>query len=195
MGGMRFGRTQAVRVQRRDRIAVKKLARNIGLLTLLLVGVFALAPGSASAEPLCTDTWTGPVEGNWTTAEDWSTGKAPTSTDVACIGAEKTVSLTEGANKTGVLEDKETLAISGGSLEVANALEASSASVLTLSGGTLSLAGTLEVTSSLAVGNAGVSGAGRMVVKSGASAPAAMSKPAKKLNTRRKSNATRRAVR
>lgn len=35
----------------------------------------AVLPATASAEPLCTDSWTGPVEGSWQTASNWSKKK------------------------------------------------------------------------------------------------------------------------
>jgi hypothetical protein len=89
---------------------------------------------------------------------------------VACIETGKTVKATEGANKTGVLLDKGTLLILGGSLEVANALEASSAATLTLEKATLTGAGTLNVSGSLSWEKEGtMSGSGKTVVKSGAS--------------------------
>jgi RHS repeat-associated protein len=89
---------------------------------------------------------------------------------VACIEAGKTVEVTEGANQAGVLEDKGTLVISGGSLELANALEASSAATLTLQKATLTGAGTLNVSGSLSWEKEGtMSGSGKTVVQSGAS--------------------------
>lgn len=133
MGGTRFGwvRLAAVRPGGPFRPPAGVLAvRSLGCLAALLLAALALTPMSASAEPLCTDTWTGPSEGEWTTAEDWSTGKVPTSTDVACIGSGKTVNVTAGTNATGVIQGEGTLAISGGSLEVANALEVSSIATL-----------------------------------------------------------------
>jgi RHS repeat-associated protein len=147
-----------------------RVARRAGLLTALFVVAVALVPGVASAESLCTDTWTGPSEGQWTTAADWSTGKVPTSTDVACIGAGKTVKVTEGANQTGVVRDEGTLAISGGSFEVSNATEASSTHSLTLEKATLTGAGTLAVSESLTWEPEGVmSGSGKTVLEKGAS--------------------------
>ena len=142
------------------------------MLAASLVVAFALVPVSASAEPLCTDTWMGPNEGIWQTASDWSTGKVPSSSDVACIAVEKTVKVTEGTNQTGVLEDKGTVAISGGSLELASALEASSAVSLTMTGsGKLTGAGTLDVSGSLTTdGGVRMSGSGSTVIQSGASA-------------------------
>lgn len=171
MGGIRFGRMRlVVGAQDPGRVAVKKLGKSVGLLVALLVGALALVPAGASAEPLCTDTWTGPGEGEWQTASDWSTGKVPSSSDVACVGAEKTVEVTGGTDHAGVLEDKGTIAISGGSLELVSALEASSATSLTLTGGTLTGAGSLDVSGSfLWEGTSTISGSGMLVLESGMS--------------------------
>jgi hypothetical protein len=171
MGGVRFGRVRlVVREQGPGRIAVKKLWGRVGLLAVLLVGVLALVPAGASAEPLCTDTWTGPAEGNWTTAADWSAG-VPTSASVACIGVGKVVTVSEGSNPVGVLEDKGSLALAGGTLEITSALETSSVSALAQASGILSGAGTLDVSSSLVTfSGATMAGLGSTVVLPGASA-------------------------
>jgi RHS repeat-associated protein len=173
MGGTRFGsaRLAEARMGGPRRLPTGVLAvRGLGCLVALLVAILVLAPASALAEPVCTDTWTGPAEGNWTTAEDWSTGKVPTSADVACIGAGKTVNVTAGANQTGVVQGEGTLAISGGSLEVASVLEVSSIATLSATGGTLKDSGELDVTHSFVGGNGKLEGTGGMtVIKSGAS--------------------------
>ena len=117
MGATRFGsaRIAAVDAERPWRLSTGVLAvRSLGCLAALLVVILALAPASASAEPMCTDTWTGPSEGEWTTTEDWSTGKVPTSTSVACIGLGKTVKVTAGTNETGVAQGEGTLVIRAG---------------------------------------------------------------------------------
>ena len=172
MSGRRFGRARLASVRaggRPCRLPAGVLAvRSLGCLAALLVAVLVLAPGSASAEPVCTDTWTGPNEGTWQTAGNWSTGIVPTSTDVACIGTGKTVKVTEGANHTGVVQGEGALVISGGSLEVANALEASKIKALTV-GGMLTGAGTLDVSSSFIWASGTMSGTGSTVVMSGAS--------------------------
>jgi RHS repeat-associated protein len=129
----------------------------------------ALTPAGAAAESLCTDTWTGPGEGSWRTAANWSGGHVPTSTDAACIGAGKTVNVTEGGNETGVVQGAGTLVISGGSLSVTNALEPSGIHALTLEGGTLTGPGTVDVSSSLVWGSGTMSGSGSTVVQSAAS--------------------------
>ena len=172
MGGTRFGRARLAEARMRglrrpwDGVLA---VRGLGCLVALLVMMLALAPAGASAEPVCTDTWTGPNEGTWQTAANWSTGKAPSSSDVACVEAGKTVKVTEGANTTGVLLDKGTLLISGGSLEVANALEASNVVSLTVQNATLTGAGTLDVSSSFTWSAGTMSGSGSTVILPGAS--------------------------
>ena len=140
MGSTRrwFGRAQSeARVGRRARPVAGGLAMRGVCALVLLVGVLALVPAGASAEPLCEDTWTGASEGNWETGSNWSTGKVPTSSEVACIGSGKTVDVTGGSQNASVLEDKGTLAITSGTLELSNGLEASSAAALTIGGGEL----------------------------------------------------------
>lgn len=120
----------------------------VGFLLVLLVAL-AMVPAGASAEPLCTDKWTGGSSGSWQTASNWSTGKVPTSADVACVGVGVTVEVSGGANAAGVLADEGTLVLRGGSLELASALEESTVHALTASGGTLKGAAKLGVSSSL----------------------------------------------
>jgi RHS repeat-associated protein len=171
MRWIRFGRMHSeTRAGRRVSPTAGSLAmRGVCALVVSLVAVLALGAASASAESLCTDTWVGTSEGAWQAAEDWSTGEAPTSTSVACIGSGKTVDVTEGTNHTGVVQGAGTLTISGGSLEVANALEVSDIARLTLTGGALGVAGNLEVSSSLSVnGGPTISGSGSLIVQSGA---------------------------
>jgi RHS repeat-associated protein len=135
----------------------------------ILLACLTMASG-ASAETVCTNTWTGPSEGNWQTAADWSLGNAPTASDVACIGAGDTVDVSEGTNQAGVVQGTGALVLSGGTLELTNALEASSIASLTFSRATLAIAGELDVGSALTAGGPGsttLSGAGRLVVGPG----------------------------
>jgi hypothetical protein len=170
MGTMRFGRTHSrVHTAEQGRFALGVLvARCVGLLAVSFVAL-ALGPSVASAEPLCTDTWTGASEGTWQTASNWSTGKVPGSGDVACIGAGKTVQVTSGANVAGVLEDEGALVLRGGSLELASALEESAVHALTVSGGTLMGAGELGVSGSLSWEEGTMEGSGSTVLKAAAS--------------------------
>jgi hypothetical protein len=167
MGAMRLGRTYSI-VHTGKLGAGARAALRIGVLVALLAAVLAIGPASASAEPLCTDTWIGPSEGSWGTAKDWSTGALPTSTEVACIGAGDTISVTEGT--TGVLEAKGTVVIPAGKLEVANALETSNVASLTVSGGILEGAGTVDVSGSMSWSAGELAGSGSTVILPGVSA-------------------------
>jgi RHS repeat-associated protein len=138
------------------------------LMTALVL--LALMATSASAESLCTDTWTGPAEGSWATAANWSKATVPGSTDVACIGAGKTVAVNTSGNEAGVVQGEGALALSGGSLEVSNALESSTLHALSLEGGTLTGTATIAVTSSLTWSSGTMSGSGSTVIQPAASA-------------------------
>jgi RHS repeat-associated protein len=143
--------------------------RGVCTLATVLAVVFVLLPAAAAAESLCTDTWTGPSKGTWATGADWSTGKVPTSADVACIGSGKTVEANEGSYQTGVVQGEGSLVIYRGSLEITNALEVSRIAALTLTEGTTSVAGDLDVSSSLSVSEASaVDGSGQLTVESSA---------------------------
>ena len=141
------------------------------VVSLVVCGAFGVSV--ASAESLCTDSWAGPAEGGWRTAGDWSTGKVPGSSDVACVAAGKTVDVTEGSNQAAVVQGEGAVAVSGGSLEVTGGLggEPSTIGSLSLSGGTLTGAATLNVSGSFSWSGFGatMSGSGQTVLKSGAS--------------------------
>jgi RHS repeat-associated protein len=140
----------------------------VALILSAVVGM-VLVPATASAEPFCTDTWVGPAEGTWQTAEDWSTASVPTSSSVACIGSGKTVSASEGYAYTGVVEGAGALVIDGGQLEVSNALEASSIHALTMSAGGIRGAAAITVTGTFSGGPAAyLDGSGSLSIASGA---------------------------
>jgi RHS repeat-associated protein len=140
------------------------------LLCIVVFGVVGVSV--ASAESLCTDSWSGPAEGSWRTAGNWSTGKVPGSSDVACVGSGKTVDVTEGSNQAAVVQGAGAIAVSGGSLEVTGGLggEPSSIASFSLSGGTLSGSATLNVSASFSWSGFGstMSGTGATVLKAGA---------------------------
>jgi RHS repeat-associated protein len=144
------------------------LSRKAVWLAGLVVVALLVLPAVAAAA-VCTDTWKGPAEGPWGTAADWSAGHVPTSSDVVCIGSGSTVGIVEAAT-AGVLQVEGTLAIGGGSLEVTNALEASSVAALSMAGGSLSGAATVDVSGSFSAGDGGLGGSGSLVILSGASA-------------------------
>jgi RHS repeat-associated protein len=151
-----------------QRTALRRLA---GVLGALAVSVFAVAlghPGLAAAEPLCTNTWTGPSEGRWETAEYWSAARVPAPSDVACIGAGKIVKVESTGDTAGVVQGEGTLKISGGSLELTNSLEASTLHSLVMTGGELTGAATLKVSGSLVWSRGTMSGSGTTLLMPGA---------------------------
>jgi hypothetical protein len=77
---------------------------------MALAGVLSASAAAAT----CTDNFIGSTEGQWSTATNWSTGKRPTSTDVACWPAGITVLATEPENSGG----GEVGSMQGGSLKV-----------------------------------------------------------------------------
>ena len=143
----------------------------------LVVSVTAAnAAGStaASSEPTavvmaaeCSDTWTGDAgDGSWRTAENWSSGKVPTRFDRACLPGDASVRIAGGENAVGSIGGEGALTISGGSLELAFAAQASSVDSLTLTAGTLAGPGTLDVSRSLVLGgDAVMAGAGSLIVE------------------------------
>ncbi len=144
--------------------------------------VFTNAAGNATSTAatvmveratLCTDTYTGPNNGLWQKAVNWSTGKAPTANDVACVGAGTTVDVTEGTNVAGILLDQGGLTMTGGSLELASpaglvsipGLESSTVASLEISEAGLYVLGTLDVSTSLhAPKGSYIAGGGRFVL-------------------------------
>ncbi len=174
----------AVRPRRRDRGACPQSVRSVVALTasqaaLLTVSqAVALAvgpsgmvvPDVAAAESLCTEAWRGASEGEWSVAADWSEGRVPGSSDVACIGSGKTVVVYERGNQVGVVQGGGTLVLAAGSLEVSNALEASSLHGLTITGGILTGAGTVDVSGSLTWEGGGMAGSGSTVIEAGVTA-------------------------
>lgn len=80
----------------------------IGVVVLL-----AVVPATASAAE-CTDNYTGPTEGSWTNASNWSAGHVPTESDIACVASGKSTKMTaagtqavqgvQGAGKVAVRE-------------------------------------------------------------------------------------------
>jgi RHS repeat-associated protein len=129
----------------------------------------AVLPASTIADPSCTDTWTGGAGTEvWQTAANWSTGSAPGSGDIACVGSGVTVQVTSGTNQAASLQDEGGLDISGGSLELESPSEASSTASLTLSGGTLTGAGEVDVSGSFSWTGGAMTGTGKTVLEAGA---------------------------
>jgi hypothetical protein len=121
------------------------------------------------ADSSCTDAWTGASGGSWSTPGNWSAGHAPGPSDVACIGAGTTVQITGGSNTVGQLEDEGALALSGGSLDLANAAKPSSVASVTVSHALLTGPGSLYVSASFTLrGSAELTGSGATVIQAGA---------------------------
>jgi RHS repeat-associated protein len=131
---------------------------------------FAHPPGASAAE--CTDNYTGPAEGAWTTAANWSAGHVPGATDVACIGSGKSAKFSNGGktSQVAVVQGEGSLNISAGSLELKRLpIEGESVlALLTMGGGTLQGAGKLTVTKTLSWNSGSMSGTSSTVVAAGA---------------------------
>ncbi len=140
------------------------------IVLLTAMALLGLAATGASAEALCTDTWTGPSEGKWQTASNWSGEHVPTGSDVACVGSGKTVTVNASGEQAGVLQGAGAVAIAGGGLELTSTLENSNiASLAQSEAGTLTLSRELQVTSSFSASGGTVTGGGKVVVATGAS--------------------------
>lgn len=136
-----------------------------------LLGLSSIAASTAAAESFCTDTWTGPSEGSWETASDWSAGKVPTSTDVACIGAGKKVEVGGGLHVAAVVQGEGTLYLYYGTLELTSLFEVSQVHNVEIWEGNLTGAGSLEVlTSLLWRSKSTLAGSGDLVISRGATA-------------------------
>ena len=153
------------RVLMRSRRAV--LAVCGGVVLAVLFGGLVL-PSESLAEPTCTDNWTnGAGTEAWSVAENWSAG-VPGSSDVVCIGSGMTVHVS-GSATAGSVQGEGAVALSSGGLELSSTSNVSEITSLSLTGGTLTVAGELKVAGSFSSsGTATVSGAGRLVVESGA---------------------------
>jgi Concanavalin A-like lectin/glucanases superfamily len=127
-------------------------------------------PTGIVAETNCTDTWTGPSAGaSWSTVANWSAGHAPGSADVACIGPGTTVQIATGTNTAGELEDEGALALTGGSLALADSSRPSSVASLNLRNADLAGPGSLYVSGSFTLaGNGELTGSGSLVIEPGA---------------------------
>ena len=78
----------------------------------------AVVEAPVAAESPCTDTWTGPAEGEWRIAKDWSLEAVPTASDVACIGPETDVKFGLTTAQVDAIHDEGTFSMYGGSLEI-----------------------------------------------------------------------------
>ncbi|MGH2863251.1 MAG: DUF6531 domain-containing protein [Solirubrobacteraceae bacterium] len=112
--------------------------------TSLATGVIEPATG-----PSCTDSWIGPADGDWNTAANWSTGSAPSSTDVACARAGSKIEIDTGDAAGSLQAAGATLVATAGELQLADSSNPSELGVLDLRGATASIAGPLTIDTAL----------------------------------------------
>ncbi len=165
------------------------LSKGFGILVCLIMAA-TLCPATASAAE-CTTTWTGPAEGTWQTAGNWSTGKVPGTEDVVCIGTGNTVSVTTGSQAAAAVQGSGDIKVTNGTLSVTGPVEANSLAItgsagkvtltteetssvasFTIGDGELAGTGSINVTSSFSApeslgGEGDINGTGKMVLKSG----------------------------
>jgi hypothetical protein len=123
----------------------------------------------------CTDGWAGPSEGAWETPGNWSTGKVPGAADTVCIPAKTNVQISgEVTSRAGVIDSEGMLEISRGTLELTRSSATSRvASMIIQNRGVLAGAGNLDISGSLSWTGGTMSGAGTIVLASGADATVA----------------------
>jgi RHS repeat-associated protein len=157
----------------RQLLASLPKARRTRIVFGALLAIIALAalPAGTSADPGCTDSWTGDAgDGLWQSAGNWSMESVPSADDVVCIGSGTTVQVTGGTNHAGSLQDEGSLDITGGSLELTSASEASRVGSLVVQSGVLSGAGSVDVSSSFEWTGGTMSGTGTTKLEAAASA-------------------------
>ncbi|MGH3034916.1 MAG: hypothetical protein ACRDON_10260, partial [Gaiellaceae bacterium] len=128
----------------------------------------------AVAQPACTISWDGGGGDNlWRNDANWSTDTLPATTDHVCIGSSFT-EVVHDSDDDAVLSVQIDggLTLSGGSLSLTDAANASNAAIFTLSGGgVLGGAGTLTVSGSFGWSGGEQTGVGgRTVIAVGAAA-------------------------
>lgn len=147
------------------------------MLFCLAAPCVAVMPAVASAESLCTDTWVGPAEGRWLVETNWSTGKVPSSIDVACIGSGDIVTVDNTA-QAAVVQGAGSLVVSNATLEILSSLEPSTLGNLTVtSSATLKEKAEIDVTRSFTGGGSSwITGSGSIVIEPGATGTVTESK-------------------
>jgi RHS repeat-associated protein len=167
------------KADRRQLGAINATGSRLLLTALLLASLVLFAAPSAASAAECTNTWTGPTEGGWTAAANWSAGHVPNEGDVACIGSGKTVKVS-GTNQVGVLQGEGSVSLEG-TLEVRRTTEVSEIRNLTLrSAAVLSGPATLQISGTLDWANEStMAGSGQTVVLPGASVTTELSASAR----------------
>ncbi len=138
------------------------------LLVALAAALLALVvPATSTAAP-CTITFDGGAgTSSWHDAANWTTDAVPGPSDHVCIG-NVPVNYSTGDTSILSLQSQGTLELTGGSLSLTDATNASTTVNLTQSGGTLGGAGTLTVSGSFDWSGGTQTDAGTTVIASGA---------------------------
>src|SRR5579863_8828809 len=144
----------------------------LALIALLMVATLLVIPTPrAAAGSTCGDTYTlSSGTGDWSVATNWSTGSLPTSSQIACWGANVTMTVTT-SNYTVPAIQGGALQVSGGTLDITNSSVNSSVSNLSVSSGALQGPSPLAVTGTFAYsGGALGSGSPVAITQSGGGA-------------------------
>jgi hypothetical protein len=113
-----------------------------------------------TAGPTCTDVWVPAGTGAWETGSNWSTGTAPATSDVACLRAGSTPTLTTGGSVGVIQGPGATITITSGTLNVTSTTNGSQIGNLDQNGGTLKVQDQLTVDDALAWTAGTITGAG-----------------------------------
>ena len=139
------------------------------LLMALAAALLSLVvTASSTAAPACTTTFDGGAgTSSWHDAANWSTDAVPGPSDHVCI---PNVPVNYSAGDTSILslQSQGTLELTGGSLSLTDATNASTTVTLTQSGGTLAGAGTLTVSGGFEWSGGTQTDAGTTVIATGA---------------------------
>jgi hypothetical protein len=94
---------------------------------------------------VCSEVWTGPrTGGSWGTSRDWSQGRVPIKSDMACVRRGVTIALSGGHYVVGSLIDGGTTVITHGSLLIADSRVVSQFAVMRVADGQLTWAGIVD---------------------------------------------------
>jgi hypothetical protein len=117
------------------------MRRLLSLVVLFAALAAALAVTSAPVGAVsCEDEFTGAVNNEWTNTGNWATGKLPTSATIACFATGKTPQIASGTQEVDSIESGGSLELTGGSLKIVSASDASALNgAVLLQGGTLTV--------------------------------------------------------
>jgi fibronectin-binding autotransporter adhesin len=137
------------------------MMRRLMLIVTAAAAALAIATPSQAASA-CTVTWDGPdTGGQWTTAANWSGDTLPGAGSRVCIPAGKTVQVSTGTAAVQGVSVAGTLNVTGGTLTLTDAGEASTVDgALNLTGGTINGAADLDLAGTARWGGGTLAGTG-----------------------------------